>query len=467
MTKEAPPRSGSVRGSSVLKRRPSSDHLFEGLKRRPSSDLQELQFHANSPNNNSHNHLNSSNSRGLDWATANEKDNDETNDDDDHDVRKDHRGVMARLFQGFSSIRLVVLLVLCFQNSLFTVLRRYSQGVLKERYSKYECLLVGELVKLAFSAYMIGKLDVDKNSSSSSNSSNSNNHSASLKSRLGYLVLTSRKMIVLALIYGAMNILSFVALRNIGAGVFTVIAQCKILTTATFSKLLLQRQYSATKWRALIALVFGVLLFSEPIWSKADNLTVHNENAQPVLGIIAVSIEVTLSGFASIYFEKVIKADALHLSIWERNFQLALGSVPVYLAFILSDRGGEAGFGGGWSLVALMVSLLGAAGGLLVALSIKYGDAILKTLATTGAIILSSVLDHTFLGGPLTPVMMIAGVQVVIAICNYTFDPTPAPMMEASSVPATKTASKLVVKQSKSDEVDEEIALIQNGSDKN
>ena len=35
-----------------------------------------------------------------------------------------------------NSTRLMVLVVLCLQNSLFTVLRRYSQGVLQENYSK-------------------------------------------------------------------------------------------------------------------------------------------------------------------------------------------------------------------------------------------------------------------------------------------------------------------------------------------
>lgn len=83
------------------------------------------------------------------------------------------------------------------------------------------------------------------------------------------------------------------------------------------------------------------------------------------------------------------------------------------------------GYGQGWSVNAVMLSLLGAAGGLLVALSIKYGDSILKTLATTGAIILSATLDHFMLGGPLTAIMCIAGAQVIIAICNYTFDTTP------------------------------------------
>lgn len=89
--------------------------------------------------------------------------------------------------------------------------------------------------------------------------------------------------------------------------------------------------------------------------------------------------------------------------------------------------------------MAVVVTFLGAAGGLLVALSIKYGDAILKTLATTAAIILSSVLDASFLGGPLTSLMVIAGAQVVIAIANYTFDPTPA---DVAPVPPDKEIHK-------------------------
>lgn len=172
----------------------------------------------------------------------------------------------------------------------------------------------------------------------------------------------------------------------------------------------------------------------------------HNMESNVFIGTAAVLIEVTLSGFASIYFEKVIKTDSLKLSIWERNFQLALGSFPVYLCFIAVDGGGEVGIGGGWSPIACVVAFLGAAGGLLVALSIKYGDSILKTLATTGAIILSSVLGRLLLGGPLTPVMMIAGVQVVLSICNYTFDSTPEPSIDEAlgSDPLTKTSEREV-----------------------
>ena len=220
-----------------------------------------------------------------------------------------------------------------------------------------------------------------------------------------------------------MNILSFVALRNISAGIFTICAQLKILTTATFSSIMLNRSYSYVKWRALLSLMVGVLLFSEPIW-YVDSEKVTTLDGNIFLGTVAVLTEVTLSGFASIYFEKVIKIDPEQMTIWERNFQLALGSFPVYVLFIFWDGGNDVGFFGGWSHVTVMLALIGAAGGLLVALSIKYADAILKTLATTGAIIFSSILDHVLLDGPLDEIMMLAAVVVVLAIFDFSFDPS-------------------------------------------
>ena len=323
---------------------------------------------------------------------------------------------------------------------------------------QHELLLVAELIKIVYSAWMISKnlppSSEGESSNGNNNNSNSNNKGngdvvrrKSLSNELVYLVSTSRKMFVLALIYGSMNILSFISLRNISAGIFTIFAQCKIMTTATFSTVMLKRQYSWTKWRALIALMLGVLLFSEPIWgdnsdSKSDGDSRSDGNV--VIGTAAVLIEVTLSGFASIYFEKVIKTDPLNLGIWERNFQLALGSVPVYLVFIAGNGGGTAGFFGGWSWLTALLSALGAAGGLLVALSIKYGDSVLKTLATTGAIILTGVLDHLLLDGPLTPSMMIAGVQVIIAICNYTFDASPTTSATTATIATTSSKNATV-----------------------
>lgn len=72
-----------------------------------------------------------------------------------------------------------------------------------------------------------------------------------------------------------------------------------------------------------------------------------------------------------------------------------------------------------------MVSLLGAGGGLLVAATLKYADSIMKTLAAAGAILLSTVLGHFFLDGPLDLIVCIGGMCTMIAIANYTLDSTP------------------------------------------
>lgn len=316
-----------------------------------------------------------------------------------------------------NSTRVLVLCILCLQNSMFTVLRRYSQGVLKETYSKHEVLLVGELIKIFFSAWMItGALA----------------EGVTIGSRLTFLIKKSRKMFVLAAIYGVMNILGYISLRNLGAGFFTIFAQCKILTTATFSSIILRSKYSWAQWRAMVSLMLGVILFTSPVWYDLD----FQKGDHAFIGTAAVLMEVILSGFASIYFEKVIKTDPEKIGIWERNFQLALGSCPIYLIFVMANAGDVAGFLGGWTPTACILALLGAAGGLLVALSIKYGDSVLKTLATSGAIILSSILDHAFMGGPLTATMCIAGLQVIIAITNYTFDYPPTDVQSSDETDA-------------------------------
>merc|ERR1712238_390257 len=203
----------------------------------------------------------------------------------------------------------------------------------------------------------------------------------------------SSKMVFLSVVYGAMNILSFVALRNIGAGLFTIFAQLKILTTTSCSVVMLDKHYSWVKWRAILSLIVGVLVFSESEWNKSN--VMFRKDGNSVIGIGAVLIEVTLSGFASIYFEKVIKVDVDSFNIWERNFQLALGSFPMYIIFIVATTRDDQ----------------------------------------------ASLLDHQLLGGPLTAIMILGSVVVINAICSYTFDPTPV-LLEKASLVATKEDAK-------------------------
>lgn len=321
----------------------------------------------------------------------------------------------------------LILLALLSQNTSYTLLRRYltlqssengerSSGAVDSK----EILLVGEFLKLGVSVYVI--LTTTETSSFQKTGIN----------KLLQIAYHSGKMFVLAGIYLAMNILSFISLQYIGAGEFSVCAQLKILSTAGFSVLILGTSLSETKWRALALLVIGCILVAIPGLgnqsSDSNSLTLDLLSPVVFLGYGAVLAEVILSGFASIYFEKIVKSTTEVVSIWERNFQLSLYSIAIYSAMIFYDHtfstsshSVPAAFSN-WSLLATIVAVLGSLGGLLVAASLKYADSILKTLATAGAIIISTFLGYLFLDGPFSHEVVLGSLVTVLAILNYTKD---------------------------------------------
>jgi hypothetical protein len=88
----------------------------------------------------------SGNHNNLDDDNNNNNNNNNLDEDydNDHDKKKQKYTTMwGTISQYMNSTRLMVLLVLCLQNSLFTVLRRYSQGVLQELYSTVCAGIVG------------------------------------------------------------------------------------------------------------------------------------------------------------------------------------------------------------------------------------------------------------------------------------------------------------------------------------
>lgn len=73
-------------------------------------------------------------------------------------------------------------------------------------------------------------------------------------------------------------------------------------------------------------------------------------------------------------------------------------------------------------MLAWVIAFVQAGGGLLVAATLKYADSILKTLATSGSIVMSAVLGYLLLGGQLDAFIVIGCITTILAIINYTFD---------------------------------------------
>ncbi|GMH54290.1 hypothetical protein TL16_g01643 [Triparma laevis f. inornata] len=328
----------------------------------------------------------------------------------------------------FTPIQKRVLLILLLQNASYTLLRRYSIGVRHDTYNYHECLFLAELFKLLLS---LKKIHADEEYE---------NKGVTFQKYIQGIVLESQKMMILAWIYALMNVLSFVSLARIDASTFTIVAQLKVLSTGFFSYLILSKQFNKVKIVALFNLVCGAILVTTPSISNDGDAENDKSGGGKFIGVCAVALEVMLSGFASIYFEKVIKGAGLKsgqplLGIFERNVQLALHSLPFYFVMIMFSSNAFSG----WNLYGIMLAVLGGGGGILVALSVKYADSILKTLATSGSIVLSTLLGYLWLDGPLTFVMIIGVGLVLAAIWLYTFDPTPVPQ----PAPAEKKANEV------------------------
>ena len=193
------------------------------------------------------------------------------------------------------SIKYIVLLLLVLQNSATTLVVRHTRtprpgaGPL---YLGAMAVLVSELLKLPTCLMLIAR---DEGS-------------------FGGMICEVRRgvfqrwkdtlrMGVPALCYGLQNALFFVALSNLSASSYQLWSQSKTLFTALFFVTLLGKVLKPIQWVALGLLTIGVGLVQLQEASGASAVV----GGVPWVGVAAVLCSSLLSGFANIYFEKVLK----------------------------------------------------------------------------------------------------------------------------------------------------------------
>ncbi|KAJ3181504.1 hypothetical protein HDU87_001114 [Geranomyces variabilis] len=236
------------------------------------------------------------------------------------------------------------------------------------------------------------------------------------------------KMSVPAVLYFVQNNLQYLAVQHLDPATFQVTYQMKILTTALFSVLMLGRSLSRSKWMALVLLTFGIAIVQmdgkqKPSSSSSSSSSAaHTQTAaQPLIGLVAVTIACILSGLAGVWFEKVLKGS--QASLFLRNMQLCLFSLIPGLFFGVFLMDGAAvrqhGFFQGYDAWTWAAILCQAIGGLIVALVVKYADNILKGFATSLSIILSSVASFFIFDFKLTLMFTIGSSVVLYATHLY------------------------------------------------
>ncbi|XP_038054152.1 UDP-galactose translocator-like isoform X3 [Patiria miniata] len=201
------------------------------------------------------------------------------------------------------------------------------------------------------------------------------------------------KVAVPAFIYTVQNNLMFIGVSNLSTATFQVTYQLKILTTALCMVVMLRRSLSASQWVALILLFAGVAIIqiqpSDPAKRAAE---VSHTEQNYIHGLLAVIVACCFSGFAGVYFEKILKGSKT--SIWVRNIQLGLfGTLIGLVGMIMKDGQGISEKGMFYAYTPFVWAVIGlqAFGGLTIAVVVKYADNILKGFATSVSIIISTV----------------------------------------------------------------------------
>ena len=233
------------------------------------------------------------------------------------------------------------------------------------------------------------------------------------------------RVMVPAGIYNAQQVLEFVALSRLDAPVFSVIVQIKLLTTALFSWLVLGRQLRAVQLVALVLLMVGVVL-AQMKDGQRNNLDL---DASTSVGVIATLTIATLSGFAAVYTERVLKHAKLSAHSMSHDnvlpymqIQMALASLLIIGVFaIICDFPViiEYGLWRGFDYRAIIAVVSSAVGGLIVSAVLKYADSVLKGYATSASVILTGILSAALFGTTLDLHFVLAVVNVTCSILLY------------------------------------------------
>ena len=240
------------------------------------------------------------------------------------------------------------------------------------------------------------------------------------------------KLGVPAVLYFIQNLCLQLASANLPAAVFQVTYQGKSLVVAFCSVVMLGKMLTRVRWLA-IALMGAGLVVVQLAKNTESKKAANDEEQNFMLGLFLTLVGCFCSGFASVYFEKMMKMPAAAAkavvaaatsssspsselktetkkpSMWVRNVQLAwfsmlIGVLQICASGLLrgqrvsSAAADTGGFFHGFSSVVWLMVVNNAFGGLCVAMVIKYADNILKGFACALATIFASMASVYFFG---------------------------------------------------------------------
>lgn len=349
-----------------------------------------------------------------------------------HTQAAEEKAVSRGQSEGNRKLKYISLAVLVVQNASLILSIRYVRTLPGERFFATSAVVMAEVLKVLTCVLIIllqKRLSVKD----------------TLLFLLDSIVLQYKdtlKLAVPSLIYTLQNNLQYIAISNLPAATFQVTYQLKILTTALFSVLMLRKSLSRVQWISLLLLFAGVAVVQVQQEGKKEASLSDSSAQNYMVGLVAVVISCLSSGFAGVYFEKILKGSSA--SVWVRNVQLGIFGTALGMLGLWWNDGAaiaERGFLFGYTDMVWCVIFNQAFGGLLVAVVVKYADNILKGFATSFSIIVSTVMS-VYLFGFHVDLLFTAGAGLVIgAVYMYSLPKAAGGSSSSGSASSSAAAS--------------------------
>lgn len=216
----------------------------------------------------------------------------------------------------------------------------------------------------------------------------------------------SFKLAIPAIVFAIQNGLLQIGSAHLSAALWQVTYQCKILVTAFFSVVLLQKSIKRAQWLAIAIMAFGIAAVQLSDAKEEKQASMANAAEQNVAkGLIVMLIACCCSGFASVYTELIFKnvgsdSSQKKASVWLQNMQLAFFTMLITLftfgvgIIMSSQQSADVDFSllRGFTPKVWIMAVNNAVGGLLVALVIKHADNILRGFAGAFATVASTII---------------------------------------------------------------------------
>ncbi|GAB5369919.1 hypothetical protein AAMO2058_001447600 [Amorphochlora amoebiformis] len=297
-----------------------------------------------------------------------------------------------------TTIKYAVLLILTIQNASVPLIMRFARTSEADPYCVPLLVIIQEIMKLFASILLltseVGIMNV----------------AGTIHTEVLGKPMSTLRLAIPAGLFFLQNNCMQLANSYLPAAVFQVTYQGKTFIVAILSVLMLGRRLERFKWLGIAGLALGVSLVqvSKSSDSKTEAVAAQEHTdaySTMLLGLAYVLTAASCSGFANVYFEKMVKTTenasngSKAPSLWVRNIQLAsftimLGIPVLNLSKSFDVNNPWRGFN--WSVWGVAIN--NAWGGLLVAVIVKYGDNILKGFSNAISTVLATIISIPIFG---------------------------------------------------------------------